>query len=205
MSLWRGDRDQSIRRRTTTKRSLCWDNLESRRLLDGSGKFGDMTVTLKDGILTIDGSAKNDAVVVAQAPGADGKFGTDDDVVLLQNQKDKPLFLTGKLKKIVFHGKDGDDQFRNDTNVPSVAMGGNGNDQLFGGGSTDVLDGGRGDDIIDGRGTKAAGKGAQDVVTTGAGKDTVVSDKVNPNGTVPKSADTSVTDLDRAKDKVKKR
>ena len=52
---------------------------------------------------------------------------------------------------IVFQGFAGDDDFWNNTPVPCVAYGDDGNDTLLGGWSDDDLHGGKGDDFIAGR------------------------------------------------------
>src|SRR5262249_37898668 len=51
-------------------------------------------------------------------------------------------FLRDKVQRISFKGYAGDDTFTNETYVPSVALGGSGNDRLVGGGSVDYLSGG---------------------------------------------------------------
>ena len=51
-------------------------------------------------------------------------------------------FSAADVDWIFFDGKAGDDYFRNNTNLKSSALGGEGRDTLIGGGNTDVLDGG---------------------------------------------------------------
>lgn len=85
-------------------------------------------------------------------------------------------FNQAAVAKVSFDGKDGNDDFTNNTAIPSIAQGGKGNDHLVGGSAHDVLlggdgsdtlSGGAGDDSLDG------GNGA-DVEDGDDGDDTVV-------------------------------
>jgi len=61
------------------------------------------------------------------------------------------VFDRSSISKLVFQGEDGDDRFTNETEIPSAAFGGLGNDALRGGSGRDLLNGQRGHDTLDGR------------------------------------------------------
>jgi Ca2+-binding RTX toxin-like protein len=75
-------------------------------------------------------------------------------------------FNPAAVAKVTFYGYGGDDSFANDTAVPAVAYGGDGNDVLKGGGGRDYLYGGAGNDSVQ-------GMGGNDVVSGQEGNDTV--------------------------------
>jgi Ca2+-binding RTX toxin-like protein len=70
------------------------------------------------------------------------------------------------VSSLSFTGGAGDDLFRNETNLPSVALGESGNDTLVGGSARDVFDGGDGDDFLqggDGNDLLSGGLGDDDI------------------------------------------
>jgi Ca2+-binding RTX toxin-like protein len=75
-------------------------------------------------------------------------------------------YLRSSIASISFNGGDGNDVFVNQTDVPSYATGGNGDDALTGGSGNDTLDGGAGNDYLNG------GAG-DDTLYGGAGDDTL--------------------------------
>ncbi|QDU81936.1 Hemolysin, chromosomal [Polystyrenella longa] len=85
-------------------------------------------------------------------------------------------YPTGLVKSILFFGGDGNDTFRNDTSLPSVAHGENGNDILYGGSNFDRLNGGPGDDRLLGRGgdDELFGNAGNDVLKGHNGNDLMV-------------------------------
>ncbi len=60
------------------------------------------------------------------------------------------LFSTLAVKRVGVSGGAGADQISLDVLVPSVVLGGDGNDTITGGAGDDQLDGGSGDDVLDG-------------------------------------------------------
>ena len=74
---------------------------------------------------------------------------------------------------IVYNGYGGNDEFTNDTFVPSTAYGGQGNDILRGGSASDILDGNAGDDDIYGRAgsDQLYGGNDNDLLSGGDGED----------------------------------
>lgn len=93
------------------------------------------------GVLTITSDAASDVVLVSTDPA------TGDLVVTAAGQA--PLtFSSADVSTILFIGGAGDDVFINQSNVPAIALGGDGNDILLGGAGNDVLLGGAGNDIL---------------------------------------------------------
>jgi hypothetical protein len=66
----------------------------------------------------------------------------------LQPTQSAVVFPAGAVQRVEFYGGAGDDVFINNTSLPSVAWGGEGNDTLRGGAGEDTLYGGFGDDIL---------------------------------------------------------
>jgi len=77
---------------------------------------------------------------------------------------------------IIFSGDDGNDTFTNNTALPCVAHGGDGNDVLRGGSAADTLDGDAGNDLLYGNdGDDLINGGAgNDVINGGNGMDTII-------------------------------
>ena len=84
-----------------------------------------------------------------------------------------------RVQSIRFEGNDGNDRFVNDTTLPSIAYGGNGNDTLTGGRNHDELIGGRGQDTLSGRRGNdwLWGGSEQDSVSGGLGDNFVFQDE----------------------------
>ena len=102
----------------------------------------DGDIDFDDGILTIIGSNGSDTCNVR----IDGNklevlLETPDDT------KDRDVKLW-KVNLIIFMGFDGNDTFRNDSDVPCDAYGGAGIDTLYGGTGRDMLDGGDDGDFL---------------------------------------------------------
>ena len=140
------------------------DRLESRMLLS--------SVTLEDGVLTIDGTDGPDTVVVR--PHDSGKtLKVNDDGVF-------HFFKSKEVDRIVFRGGAGDDSFRvrdyrAEIDAVVWATGGAGNDVLGGGAGDDSLVGGAGEDVISGgAGDNFISGGADgDTLVGREGKDTI--------------------------------
>lgn len=114
------------------------------------------TVSVSSGLIIITGTNFNDNVnVYYQHSKAGGSY------VISESVNAGPAITTtipetaghgyGTISGILFHGKDGDDRFSNNTNLKSTAYGDNGNDYLIGGTDTDTFYGGAGGDVLDGR------------------------------------------------------
>lgn len=126
---------------------LSVEQLESREVLSA-------TVSLSGSALLIRGDAKNDRAIVVQR-------GND---IVVSHDGVKESFRRTEVREIRFVGGAGNDYFRNDTSVRSVARGGLGNDTLIGGSGRDDLNGDRGNDLCDGR-------AGDDSIDGGAGND----------------------------------
>jgi hypothetical protein len=64
--------------------------------------------------------------------------------------RDRQVFDQVNVRRVDYHGGDGDDVFENRTFLDSTAYGDGGNDTLIGGGGQDTLYGGQGNDVLDG-------------------------------------------------------
>ena len=145
----RGTRALSSQRKT---RNLVIESLEGRRLLAGVPHLD------VKGTLIIDGTSGDDKVDVGYS------FGRK--TVNVQIKGNVYKFSTDQVKKITFAGYEGDDVFKNNTSIPSVADGGSGNDTLNGGSGRDTLNGGAGADTLE-------GTDGDDELIGGSGNDTL--------------------------------
>ena len=150
-------------KKTRQQRRLSIEKVEDRRLMAAD-------VTLMDGVLEIEGTDDDDSAQVAIVDEGNTVR------VRITDSIDAPEvyeFVRGDVNHIVFQGYAGNDLFDNDTDIRSIATGGDDNDILIGGSVRDELFAGPGDDVILGRGGNddlRAGKG-NDWVDGGAGKD----------------------------------
>lgn len=103
------------------------------------------SVTLSQGILTINGGSGNDTVVIDQNASTGALKVTENGTV--HSYTNAQVF--GQM--VIFYGNDGNDSFTNNSTLSSHAYGGNGNDTMYGGYRRDLLDGGRGNDTMFGR------------------------------------------------------
>lgn len=108
---------------------------------------------LPSGHLVINGTNGNDVAVVQQI----NPF-----VVRVTDNGVNKFFLKSAIKQVDFYGWNGNDYFRNDTNISSYARGGNGNDILIGGSNRDWLFGEHGRDRLYGRAGNDYLAGGQD-------------------------------------------
>jgi Ca2+-binding RTX toxin-like protein len=140
------------------------------------------SVSLQGQVLTIQGDDTADTVVVVQ---------TRNNIVVLGTvqaasggMSTMPLiFSRSSVQSIFFDGAGGNDIFVNATSLPSIALGGAGDDILVGGRGHDVLIGGDGNDIlVGGRGNDTLiggtgndqlfGQQGKNVMMGGTGQDT---------------------------------
>lgn len=109
------------------------ESLESRQLL-----AADIAPYLEEGMLIIEGSPADDAISIRYAsPGTDTGY-TEARYVVRATQSGLNgeaffNFNPDEIQKIVFRGNQGNDHFRNHTNLPLLAFGGPGNDTIYGG------------------------------------------------------------------------
>jgi Ca2+-binding RTX toxin-like protein len=97
-----------------------------------------MSATLKNGVLTVEGTEMPDVIAVSQ----DAKY-----VRVNENGKVTP-FAVGSVKSVVINARGGNDQLLGRTNLtkPMTLRGGAGDDTLVGGARGDVFEGGTGQD-----------------------------------------------------------
>jgi len=82
-------------------------------------------------------------------------------------------FKQSEVRSVVFHGREGDDHFDNQTSLKCRAFGGDGNDTLLGGKGNDTLWGNAGEDLIRGQAgyDRLHGNGGDDHLAGGDGND----------------------------------
>ena len=149
----------------TQKRLHQVESLEDRRLMTAN-------VGLYNGLLSISGDASDDYVVVEterkqvtisnNRRGAlrsryarQGNFFT---TTVIQKQRNSDgLFVEssrqsvpGLVRHITFYGREGNDYFRNNTNIRTTAYAGPGYDRIYGGTAADTLHGGSENDFLSG-------------------------------------------------------
>jgi Ca2+-binding RTX toxin-like protein len=152
------------------RRVLWFEGLESRRVLAAG-------VTLSGGIVTVEGTAKSDRIVVSLA----GELSDQLSVVLNKTQH---LFSLADVTELNINAGAGNDHVRiaDDVTLLAIVHGGAGNDHLKGGGGrnemfgdagNDILIGGAGDDVLVGGlgNDKLLGLAGQDHLEGGAGND----------------------------------
>lgn len=118
------------------------ERLEDRRVLTCSVSW------TPPGVLTILGTAAADSVSVRESGGHIfvNCYSAGDPAPITRVFNGGPA-----VTRISFRGFAGNDDFKNETALPSVAYGGAGNDVLVGGSGSDRLQGGDGNDILVGR------------------------------------------------------
>jgi uncharacterized protein YkwD len=116
---------------------LSVEQLESRDLMAGS--------FLSGGVLTIASTAFADQCVVS-------RNGDLVRVTMSGGYREQIDYDASLVDRVVYRGGGGPDRFINQTAIPSVAYGGQGNDTLLGGTGNDSLYGGAGVDRLDGGG-----------------------------------------------------
>ena len=129
---------------TRKKRRLRWENLEERQLMACDIDFA-------NGQFYVEGSNVGDRVEVSHLK-IHGNYVPGAKVTLQCGRETTEMSRLGTIKRVVFRGRDGNDTFINNTAVPSLVYGGNGNDHLRGGSGKDTLVGDNGTDYIFGNG-----------------------------------------------------
>lgn len=169
----------------TTKRNRSglgltshYDLLEDRKLLAGISLI---TFNGFDTVL-IDGEGTNDVAQVADASG---------DRIAVTYNSETEFFDRSDVQRILFRGRNGNDQFTNNTDISSFAyghagndvlrggngnnwmQGGGGNDRLFGGDRNDLIRGNDGNDEIDSglRHDRVFGNDGDDLLVGDQGRD----------------------------------
>ena len=120
------------------RRKLLFEGLESRRVLAAG-------VVLSEGVLTVEGSNKNDWVFVSLS----GELG---DVLTVQFNKTTHEFSLAEVSELHIHGNNGNDRLwvSDDVKVNAFLDGGKGNDWIWSGGGNDHVVGGAGNDRLHG-------------------------------------------------------
>ncbi len=127
------------------------------------------TVGVDDGVLSIQGTANDDTIVVTET--------ASDFVVRASFLESVQLFPKGSVDVIVANGGAGDDNIvATSINKDVTLRGDDGNDRLFGGNGSDRIQGGSGHDIIYGNvgNDELFGGSGHDCVFGGAGNDILV-------------------------------
>src|SRR5262245_17674825 len=120
---------------------LSLETLEERKVMSASVQLGS---------LYIHGTNANDIVTVTSVPPPSRGFGFASYKVT-ENGVSKTFLAEAVFGKIYFNGYAGNDFFRNDTALDTVAFGQDGNDTLVGGSGNDYLHGGNGVDSLYGQ------------------------------------------------------
>jgi Ca2+-binding RTX toxin-like protein len=145
----------------------CIDRLESRLLLAG--------VSLSDGTLLIDGSNRDDTVLMRLDIYFPDLQPHGDWVVVLNGQR--TVWTRGLVDRVVVSLGNGNDSFRygdpDDNGELTTVYGGNGNDTIMGSYRTDVIYGGNGNDVIE-------GWAGDDTIHGGNGRDTIAMSQGTP-------------------------
>ena len=122
--------------RKLMRRVLAFEGLETRRVL--------AACTLTDGVLTVEGSHKNDRIVVDVVAGELG------DQVSVTFNGSTELFDLADVTSLHVNGSNGNDRIWVSQNflLNTVLDGGKGNDWMWGGGGADHMMGGAGNDRL---------------------------------------------------------
>ena len=154
-----------LKRRIAKIRLDGVEQLEDRRLMDGKMQLSfDNFYNVP--YIEIRGTLAHDQVRVQRTPVGDLKFS------LYSGDTGKTTELVFKPESgfspgyVFFDGRAGNDYFLNETSIPSVVIGGSGNDILIGGSGPDEIMGMDGHDDVYGR-------GGIDILSGGRGSDTI--------------------------------
>lgn len=147
---------RSRRRRKATRRIPQFQRLESRRVFDASA-------VLDEGVVQIDADAEGGEITVVES---------GDSVSVMQGSEQLAAFDVDAVMSITFLGGDGDDNFANNTSLPSEIHGGAGDDTLQGGSADDTIHGDEGDDrVLGGEGDDVLFGGTGDDILRGGDGD----------------------------------
>lgn len=138
------------------------DALESRRLLASS--------LSTDGVLTITGTSRNDAIVITIDPANASRLKVSHGGVVSRYT----LSLVRRISASLFKGNDSL-TIADTITIPASVLGAGGRDTILAGAGKDTLDGGDSEDILNGRAGKdlLIGGTSTDEIYGGPGKDTV--------------------------------
>jgi Ca2+-binding RTX toxin-like protein len=129
---------------------MTFEQLESRRHL---------SVSIYNGVLTLTGSAGNDAVDLSLSSGK---------LIVKENGVTKATPLQSSLKSVVINLGPGNDRLNTNYGVRGLIVnGGDGDDHILGSWNSDVIDAGNGRDYVHAR-------PSNDVVRGGLGDDTLI-------------------------------
>ncbi len=145
------------RKKTRSNSRIDYRQYEARNLL--------ASISLNNGELLIGGDSTADVSVVSQS---------GNEVTATLTGVESQTFSAADVNSIRFVGLGGDDQFTNETSIPSFAFGQAGNDTLIGGSARDVLVGGTGNDELTGNGGDdeiRGGAGGTKIINGNAGND----------------------------------
>lgn len=137
------------------------------------------SVSLNDGVLTIQGTQAADQITVSESLATSGRRPVRNLDVRVQSSPGTFTRISRFPKSLVttihVFGRRGHDTIRIDTDVPSVLKGQGGNDTLLGGSGDDQIEGNGGHDQILGRNGNDQLKGGQrnDTLYGGAGDDSI--------------------------------
>ena len=136
-SVFTKSKNQRLRR--FAKPSYC--SLEDRKLLAVDfAAMGAITLNPLNSVLRIQGTDADDSLYIATP---------NETEVLVNFNGESCVLLRSEVSQIRFNGIGGDDVFGSTlSEIPTVAIGGEGNDRLVGGSGVDRLFGGAGDDVI---------------------------------------------------------
>ena len=124
-------------RKSKTRNSVRYESLEPRQLLAGIS----LETVAGRPTVVIDGSGADDVAVVNSLQDGQIEF-------RLNNTSE--TFSSSQFERIRFLGRNGNDTFRNNTDISSFAAGHGGNDTLTGGNGNNWLRGGGGEDVLTG-------------------------------------------------------
>lgn len=118
------------------KRRLSFESLENKVVLSA-----DVSLIGETGELRILGTGNDDLIDVNEV---------GNQIEVRVDNTETHQFTKADVSKIFFVGRNGDDQFTNNTSIKALALGSSGNDTLKGGSSDDRLVGGDGNDNLSG-------------------------------------------------------
>ena len=146
-------------------RSMRLERLENRRLMTAGLDFDGGTITIR-------GDAWDNVAEVVQH---NGRIRVSIESV---GQIVSRLYAATDVQRILFEGFGGNDKLTNETAIPTVAWGHDGDDILIGGSGGDELVGGAGNDQIAGRrgDDRMWGESGDDFLSGGSGRDLIIAD-----------------------------
>ncbi|MCA8989763.1 MAG: hypothetical protein KDA78_19095, partial [Planctomycetaceae bacterium] len=154
------------RGRAGFRASLCAEHLEHRQLMSATSF---LIASLQNGELKITGTSEDDILDISQDVNGNIQIAGSD----IRNTDGGWLTTAEEVQHILIDALGGNDTIRNNTNIPMVANGGDGNDNITGGTGQDTIYGGLGDDTLDGGAGNDAiyGDAGNDTLYGGAGND----------------------------------